>query len=77
MMQMHTPKIVELHELFSLMKMIIVKYCEDENYYEKNSAELLRQQNNQLLGSVSELKSLVLNVKNNADEERQRAEEER
>lgn len=77
MMQMRTPKVVELRELFSLMKMIVVKYWEYEKHYEKNSAELLRQQNNQLIGSVNKLKSLVLTVKQDGDERERRAEEER
>ena len=77
MMQMRTEKVRELRELFSLMKMIVVKYCEYEKFYEKHSAELLRQQNYQLIGSVNELKSLVLTVKEDGDERERRAEEER
>jgi len=77
MMQMRTEKVRELRELFSLMKMIIVKYCEYEKFYEKHSAELLRRQNNQLMGSVNELKSLVLTVKLDGDERERKAEEER
>lgn len=72
---MRTSKVIELRELFSLMKFIIIKYCKYEKYYERHSAELLKLQNNQLTYSIEELKSLVLAVKGQVDEERQRAEE--
>lgn len=74
---MRTEKVVELRELFSLLKIIIIKYCEYEKWYERHSAELLRHQNLALMSSVNDLKTMVMNVQTTADDERKRAEEER
>lgn len=77
LMQMRTAKVVELRRLFSKMKTVFVKYCEYERLYERHQSQLLMSQNNFLVRSVEDLKSLVVTVKSNADEERARAEEER
>lgn len=70
-MQMRTSKVAELRQLFSLLKNILVKQCEYETLYGRH----IQSQNNVLLRSVDELKSLVVTVKTSAEEERQRAEE--
>lgn len=76
LMQMRTDKVVELRRLFSKMKTVFVKYCEYEKMYERHQSQMLYSQNNFLVKSVEDLKSLVVIVKSNADEERARAEEE-
>lgn len=73
LMQMRTPKVVELRHLFSILKNIMVKQCEYEKLYDRYQAAMLMSQNNILLSSVNELKSLVVTVKTTADEERKLA----
>lgn len=77
MMQMRNDKVIVLRELFSLLKMIVVKYNEYENYFEKKISEMLKRENNDLIRSVNELKSLVLTVKLQGEDMYRRSEEER
>lgn len=75
--QMRTPKVRELRKLFSILKTIAIKQHEYEKLYERFQAQMLVSQNNILLHSVHELKSMVTIVQTSADEERQKAAAER
>lgn len=75
LMQMQTKKASELRHLFSLMKMIVLKYREYEQWFERYSAEGIRQRNSVLLASLNDLTNLIHSVKQQVAEERQRADE--
>lgn len=76
MMQMRTRKVYELHMLFSLMKMIVVKYCEYEKYFAKHHAHILACQNSTMLSTMHEMKRVILSERQNAADEMKRLEQE-
>ena len=77
LMQMRTQKAQELRQLFSIMKHIVVKIHEYELRYEQYQAKMLHSQNNVLLRSMDELKSLMNEREERAERERVKAEQER
>lgn len=75
LMQMRTRKATELRYLYADVKFILTKFCEYEKLYERHQSQMLRRQNNELMESMKDLKSVMLTVKSDADRERQLAEE--
>lgn len=62
----------EIRDIYSMLEHIAMQH---EKFYEQNQVALLVNQNNQLVQVVNELKELILQVKNNADIEREKAAE--
>ena len=74
MMQMKTSRVYELHILFSLMKMIVLKYCEYEKYFAKYHAHILACQNSTMLSTMHEMKRVILSERQTAAHALQRLE---
>ena len=77
LMQMRTPKAVELRELYAIMKEIVMKYREYEKLYEERLKELISAQNNLLTAQMGNLQSMMEEERQRAEEREKRAEEER